>query len=200
MFHVNHPIVPVVDAAIDPILACAENRIRQSSGGAIISYVSPLLAVILGIVHAALAPVIVIGGVKPNLVLVAVVLVTYLAGFLPGITWAFVAGLTANLLVGDPLGSIPLGMLLVAVVVAGGSRVMGRLVWVYPVVATFVGSLVADLVSLGVNQLVGDTVLTTLPAGVLLVAATLNAAVAALVMLPARALAVRYAPDEAGAW
>jgi rod shape-determining protein MreD len=200
MFHVNHPIVPVVDAAIDPILACAENRIRQSSGGAIISYVSPLLAVILGIVHAALAPVIVIGGVKPNLVLVAVILVTYLAGFLPGITWAFVAGLTANLLVGDPLGSIPLGMLLVAVVVAGGSRVMGRLVWVYPVVATFVGSLVADLVSLGVNQLVGDTVLTTLPAGVLLVAATLNAAVAALVMLPARALAVRYAPDEAGAW
>jgi rod shape-determining protein MreD len=199
MFHVNHPIVPVVDAAIDPILACAENRIRQSSGGAIISYVSPLLAVILGIVHAALAPVIVIGGVKPNLVLVAVVLVTYLAGFLPGITWAFVAGLTANLLVGDPLGSIPLGMLLVAVVVAGGSRVMGRLVWVYPVVATFVGSLVADLVSLGVNQLVGDTVLTPLPAGVLLVAATLNAAVAALVMLPARALAVRYAPDEAGA-
>jgi cell shape-determining protein MreD len=132
-------------------------------------------------------------------VLVAVVLVTYLAGFLPGITWAFVAGLTANLLVGDPLGSIPLAMLVVAVV-AGGSRVMGRLVWIYPVVATFVGSIVADLVSLGVNQLVGDVVLDALPAGLLLAAATLNAAVAALVMLPARALAVRYAPDESGAW
>jgi rod shape-determining protein MreD len=138
--------------------------------------------------------------VKPNLVLVAVVLVTYLAGFLPGITWAFVAGLTANLLVGDPLGSIPLAMLVVAVLVAGGSRAMGRLVWIYPVVATFVGSLVADFVGLGVNQLVGDVVLTGLPADLLLGAATLNAAVAALVMLPARALVGRYSPDEAGAW
>ena len=137
---------------------------------------------------------------KPNLVLVAVVLVTYLAGFLPGITWAFVAGLTANLLVGDPLGSIPLAILVVAVVVAGGSRVMGRLVWIYPVVATFVGSLVADLVGLGVNQLVGDVVVSGLPLDLLLGAATLNAGVAALVMLPARVLVGRYAPDEAGAW
>lgn len=137
---------------------------------------------------------------KPNLVLVAVVLVTYLAGFLPGITWAFVAGLTANLLVGDPLGSIPLAMLVVAVIVAGGSRMMGRLVWVYPVAATFFGSLVADLVGLGVAQLVGGVVVADLPIDLLLGAATLNAAVAALVMLPTRILVGRYAPDEAGAW
>ena len=200
MFHVNHPIVRVVRAVHDPILTRAEFPVPSSPGGATISYVSPLLAVIVGILHAAIAPVIVIGGVKPNLVLVAVVMGTYLAGFLPGITWAFAAGLTANLLVGDPLGSIPLSMLLVAVVVAGGSRVMGRLVWIYPVLATFVGSLVADFVGLGVNQLVGDVVLTGLPADLLLGAATLNAAVAALVMLPARALVGRYAPDEAGAW
>ena len=200
MFHVNHPIVRVAETAHDPILTCAENPFPTSPGGAIISYVSPLLAVILGILHAALAPVIVIGGVKPNLVLVAVVLVTYLAGFLPGITWAFVAGLTANLLVGDSLGSIPLAMLVVAVVVAGGSRVMGRLVWIYPVLATFVGSLVADVVVIGVSQLVGGVVVTGLPADLMLGAATLNAAVAALVMLPARALVGRYAPDEAGAW
>jgi rod shape-determining protein MreD len=200
MLHVEHPIVRVVKGVDNPILACAENHFRPVPGGAVISYVSPLLAVIVGISHAALAPVIVIGGVKPNLVLVAVVMVTCLAGFLPGITWAFVAGLTANLLVGDPLGSIPLSMLLVAVVVAGGSRVMGRLVWVFPVLATFVGSLVADLVSLGLNQLVGDVVITRLPFDLLLGAATLNAAVAALVMLPARMVVGRYAPDEAGAW
>ena len=200
MFHVNHPIVRVVGSAGEPILTCAENPVTEIPGGAIISYVSPLLAVVLGIVHAALAPVIVIGGVKPNLVLVAVVLVTYLAGFLPGITWAFVAGLTANLLVGDPLGSIPLAMLVVAVIVAGGSRMMGRLVWVYPVAATFFGSLVADLVGLGVAQLVGGVVVADLPIDLLLGAATLNAAVAALVMLPTRILVGRYAPDEAGAW
>ena len=128
----------------------------DNPGGVIIPYLSPLLAIIVGIVHAALAPVIVVGGVKPNLVLVAVVLVTCLVGLLPGITWAFAAGLTANLLVGAPLGSIPLAMLVVAAMVAGGARVLGRVVWIYPVVATFVGSIVADLVALGIAQLVTD--------------------------------------------
>ena len=97
--------------------------------------------------HAGLAPVIVVGGVKPNLVLVAVVLVTCLAGFLPGITFAFVAGLTANLLVGEPLGSVPLIMLVIAAMVAGGSRVFGGLIWIYPVAAAFVGSIVAETVA-----------------------------------------------------
>ena len=49
--------------------------------------------------------------------------------------WAFTAGLTANLLVGDPLGSIPLAMLLVAILVAGGARLLGRVGWIYPIVA-----------------------------------------------------------------
>ena len=200
MLHVEPSDCPGREGGRRPYTDPRRESSPTTPGGAVISYVSPLLAVIVGIFHAALAPVIVIGGVKPNLVLVAVVLVTCLAGFLPGITWAFVAGLTANLLVGDPLGSIPLSMLLVAVVVAGGSRVMGRLVWVFPVLATFVGSVVADLVSLGLNQLVGDVVITRLPVDLLLAAATLNAAVAALVMLPARMVVGRYAPDEAGAW
>ena len=200
MLHVEPSDCPLRRSGGRPYTGLRRESSSTSPGGAVISYVSPLLAVIVGIFHAALAPVIVIGGVKPNLVLVAVVMVTYLAGFLPGITWAFVAGLTANLLVGDPLGSIPLSMLLVAIVVAGGARLMGRVVWVFPVLATFVGSLVADLVSLGVNQLVGDVVITSLPIDLLLGAATLNAAVAALIMLPARMAVGRYAPDEAGAW
>jgi rod shape-determining protein MreD len=154
----------------------------------------------VGIVHAALAPVIVVGGVKPNLVLVAVVLVTVLVGFLPGIVWAFTAGLTANLLVGEPLGSIPLAMLLVAALVAGGARLLGRVGWVYPVAATFVGSIVVDLVSLGVSQLVTEAAATTLPFDLILAAATLNAAIAALLLYPARLVAGRYVADEAPAW
>lgn len=137
---------------------------------------------------------------KPNLVLVAVVLVTVLAGFLPGITWAFVAGVTANLLVGDPLGSIPLTMLLVAALVAGGARLIGGMAWVYPVVATFAGSLVADAGSLLVGQLVTGTPIASVPLDRLLAAALLNAAVAALLLYPARALAGRYVADEGAAW
>lgn len=164
------------------------------------SYLSPLLAVVVGIVHAGLAPVIVIFGVKPNLVLVAVVLVTCIAGFLPGITWAFVAGLTANLLVGEPLGSVPLVLLLVAVLVAGGSRVVGGLVWIYPVAAAFIGSILADIGSLFISQLVSEASPSAPPFDIILAAALLNAVIVGLLLIPARALALRYSPEDAPAW
>ena len=164
------------------------------------SYIGPLLAVIVGIAHAAIAPVIVIGDVKPNLVLVAVVLVTSLAGFRPGITWAFIAGVTANLLVSDPLGSIPLGLLLVAALTAGGGRVLGQAVWVYPILAVAIGSLVADVVSLGLAQLVGDASVGSIPTDLLLGAAALNAVIGAVLLAPARMIAARSVADEATAW
>jgi len=154
----------------------------------------------VGILHAALAPVIVIGGVKPNLVLVAVVLVTTLGGFLPGITWAFAAGLTANLLVGDALGSVPLAMLIVAALTAGGGRLLGRMLWIYPILAVFAGSVVADLVSLAIGQLVADAVVSSLPFDLIVAAALLNAAVCGLLLYPARLASARWATDEAGAW
>lgn len=165
-----------------------------------ISYIGPLLAVVVGIVHSAVAPVIVVGGVRPNLVLVAVVLVTTLGGFLPGTTWAFVAGLTANLLAGEPLGSIPLAMLVVAALTAGGAHVLGRVPLVYPVLATFVGSVVADLILIGLGQIVGDSVVTGLPGDILLAAAVLNAVVCAIIVVPTRAVATRLGSEEAGAW
>ena len=143
---------------------------------------------------------IVIGGVKPNLVLVAVVLVTTLGGFLPGITWAFAAGLTANLLVGDALGSVPLAMLIVAALTAGGGRLLGRMVWIYPILAVFAGSVVADLVSLAIGQLVADAVVSSLPFDLIVAAAVLNAAVCGLLLYPARLASERWATDEAGAW
>lgn len=175
-------------------------RSRAHPGGVVIGYLSPLLAVIVGIVHAAIAPVIVIGGVKPNLVLVAVVLVTCLAGFLPGITWAFVAGLTANLLTSDPLGSVPLALLVVAALTAGGARLLGQMVWIYPILAAGIGSIVADLITLGVAGLVDDAPLSALPTDLILRAAVLNAVICGLLLLPARLIAARWVPDEAGAW
>jgi cell shape-determining protein MreD len=170
------------------------------SGFGSISYLSPLLAIIVGIVHASLAPVIVIGDAKPNIALIAVVLVTCLGGFMPGITWAFVTGVTVNLLVGAPLGSVPLALLVVAALVAGGQRLVGRTVWVYPIAATFLGSIVADLVGLGIGQLVSDAPIGAIPTDLILSAAVLNTVIAAIVLLPARAIAARTVPDEAAAW
>jgi len=143
---------------------------------------------------------VVVGGVKPNLVLVAVVLVTTSFGFSAGITWAFLAGLVANLLIPEPLGSIPLALLVVAVIVSGGSRILGRLVWAYPILAAFVGSIVADLVSLAALSLVGGSLGTTVPLQLILPAAVLNATITGLLLVPTRLLLVRYRPDEKTAW
>lgn len=142
-----------------------------------------------------------IGGVKPSIILVAVVLVTVLVGFLPGITWAFVGGLAANLLVGDPLGSVPLSLLVVAAVVAGGARLLGRMSWIYPVIAVALGSIVADIASLAIGRLVaGGPLLSGLPTELMMGAALLNAALAGILLVPARLLVLRYGPDEAPAW
>lgn len=199
MFHVKAAPMhaePGPPWALYSALACT---CRPGAGA--ISYLNPLLAILVGIFHAALAPVIVIGDVKPSLVLVAVVLVTTQLGFLPGITWAFVAGLTANLLVGEPLGSVPLTMLIVAALVAGGARLLGRMTWFYPVLAAFVASIVADVASLSIGQLVADApLLAGIPTDLIAAAAILNAAVAAIFLYPARIVTQRYAPDEATAW
>jgi cell shape-determining protein MreD len=151
-------------------------------------------------VHAAIAPVIVIGDVKPNLVLVGVVLVAAYGGLLPAATVAFVAGLTANLLVSEPLGAIPFAMLLVSALVAGGARLLGRMSWIFPPLAAMAGSLVADAVGIGLGGLVADASIAGLPIDVMIRAALLNAAICAALLLPARAVAARYVVEEATAW
>jgi rod shape-determining protein MreD len=151
-------------------------------------------------VHAGLAPALIIGGVKPNLVLVAVVLMTTSFGFEAGIVWAFVAGVVANLLIPEPLGSVPLALLAVAVIVAAGARVLGRLTWVYPVGAAFAGSVVADLVSVAALTLVGGSLGTSVPIELLIPAAVLNAAITGLLLVPTRVLLQRYGPEEKPAW
>jgi rod shape-determining protein MreD len=141
-----------------------------------------------------------IAGVRPNLILVAVVLVTALLGFGPGILWAFVGGLTANLLVQDPLGSLPLALLMVSALVAGGGRALGRLTWVFPVLAGFAGSVVADLLELGVYRLVDDPLVVGLPLAQIIPAAFLNAAIVGLLLYPVRSVAMRVLPEEKPAW
>jgi rod shape-determining protein MreD len=169
-------------------------------GEAAISYTSILLAVVLGIVHAGLTPVIEIAGVRPNLVLVGVVLATSLTGFRTGMMWAFVAGLTANLLVREPLGSIPLAMLLVSALVAAGERAFGRLAWLYPVIAALAGSMLADLFGILAFWVVGDPLSVGTPGRLILSAAVLNAALVGVLLYPTRRVAGRMGRDERAAW
>lgn len=174
--------------------------VAPAGQGTQISYLSLLLAVLIGVLHAAAAPVLVIGDVHPNLVLVAVVLVTVLNGFAPGVEWAFVGGLTANLLVREPLGSLPLALLLVAAVVAGGERLFGRLSWGYPLASVAIGSVIVDAITLGILQMVDLPLAGGFPIQRVVAAALLNTAIAAIALLPTRMLLARASAPKAGAW
>jgi len=173
---------------------------RAGEGDSEIGYTSVLLAVVVGIVHAGLSPVIEIAGVRPNLMLVAVVLVTALAGFGPGVVWAFAGGLAANLLTHEPLGAVPLSLLLVSAMVAGGDRLFGRLIWLYPILAAFAGSILADLVILGVFRLITGGLALGVPIDLILPAAVLNAALTGVLLYPCRLLARRLILEEKPAW
>ncbi len=203
MFHVKTPSNQVM--RLSPRLYFPNRHDLSASlveppQGKQISYASILLAVLCGVVHAGLAPVLQVSGVRPNILLVVVVLVTAARGLGTGISWAFVAGLVANLLTRAPLGSIPLTMLAVAVVVATVDRLLGRMWILVPMVAALLGSVVADLIELGVLRLVDQAPSSGLPLPLIAAAAALNAALAALLILPARRLFGRLEGEDGRAW
>jgi rod shape-determining protein MreD len=203
MFHVKQASVPLgaeVPLVYSPCRPPHRHAVVRVGRGTQISYIGLLLAVLVGILHAAVAPVIAIGDVHPNVVLVAVVAVTVVRGFGQGVAWAFTAGLTANLLTLEPLGSIPLGLLVVSAAAAGGARLFGRLSWAYPVAAVALGSLVVDLISLAVLLMIDQPIAGDLPVQRLVAAAILNAGIAAIVILPARVLIERAGLTEKPAW
>jgi hypothetical protein len=162
-----------------------------------INRLNPILAIAVGVLHAGLGPIVVVAGVKPNLALVASVLVATSVGFAPGVTWAFVAGLTANVLGGDALGSIPLSLLAAVGVAAVASPLLGRVPFVWGLVAVFAGSLVADAVMLLIQERPGGDAWPDVPLQIVLTAAAVNAGIAALVLVPARLLARRRSRESA---
>ena len=143
------------------------------------------------------------GDMRPNLILAAVVAVTALFGLGAGATWAFIGGLTANLLTTDPLGVIPLGLLLVAGLIALLGPPLGR----RPVVLAFVGGLagstmldLADVLVLALQD--GSAPATGIDSLILLVLPTAiaNGILAAAIFLAARAAAGRISPEMPAAW
>jgi len=172
----------------------------EPSQGNQISYASLLLAVLSGVIHAGLAPVLQVSGVRPNILLVVVVLVTVFRGLGVGITWAFVGGLVANLLTTAPLGSVPLAMLAVAIVVAAAEQLFGRLWVIVPLVAALVGSVIADAIELGALRLLDQAPSVGFPFGLVAGAAALNAVVAVLLLYPSRRVLARFQGEQERAW
>jgi cell shape-determining protein MreD len=136
---------------------------------------------------------------RPNLILAAVVTATALGGLEVGVAWAFVGGLTVNLLTTDPLGGVPLGLLLVVGLVTGIGRLLGRHGAILALLAGAVGSLVVDLVGMVVLVLVGGAPASQLATllGLLGPTAAINGVLAALLFLTARAALSRFGFEPA---
>ncbi|HJT64084.1 MAG TPA: hypothetical protein VJ839_04870 [Candidatus Limnocylindria bacterium] len=186
------------------VLYCAATRqARSDPGNQPINLFSALLALATGVLYASLAPLLAMGDMRPNLILAAVVAVTALFGLGAGATWAFVGGLTANLLTTDPLGLVPLGLLLVAGLVALLGRPLGR----RPVVLAFVGGLAGsaalDLADGLILALQGGSAPGTGIAGMTLLVlptAMANGILAAAIFLAVRAAAGRIGSEMPAAW
>jgi cell shape-determining protein MreD len=202
MFHVKLKLSEL-GGPIWPLVAAYTGGTRpqpqQPASNGPINALSALFAFVLGVIHAGLAPVLSVGDLRPNLILAGVATVTALSGLDAGIAWAFVGGLTVNLLTTDPLGSVPLGLLLVVGLTTGIGRLLGRHGAVLALLAGALGSLLVDLIGMVVLVLVGGA-----PASqpgsllaLLLPTAAVNAVLAAVLFVVARAALSRFGFEPA---
>lgn len=150
-----------------------------------INRLSPILAIAVGVLHAGLAPVLSASDVRPNFALLAVVLVTCWSGARTGATWAFVAGLTVNLLSALPLGSIPLSLLAAAALAAVARPLFATLGGIYAVSAVALGSVVADATVLAMDRATGGSATGPIPIDVVALGAAMNGALAAALVIAA---------------
>lgn len=114
----------------------------------------PLIG-IAGILQATLAGRLVINGVKPDLVLIIILLWTLAFGAASGISWAFIGGIWLDVFSGGPLGASSLSLMLAAIVAGFGHNYFSRDNVAIPVLAVAFGSLVFAFSYLGILQLLG---------------------------------------------
>lgn len=89
-------------------------------------------------------------GVKPDLVLLLVVIGTLVYGSRPGLVWAFFGGLGLDIFSGGPMGSSSLALMAASLVAGFGHRTLSRFNIFVPLVAIAVGTLVYAGAYLGI--------------------------------------------------
>jgi rod shape-determining protein MreD len=142
-----------------------------------------------------------VGGVAPDLVFAVGIAVAMVLGFSSGMTWAFVGGVTLDLLLpGRALGSTALTLVLVTALALVVARAMWppRLVFIGG--TTFVLTFVYQVMLLGLLALTAAVTFSGLTISDLLVAGTMNTAIAVVAVVVVRALELRFGEPERLAW
>ncbi len=116
----------------------------------ILFYVMIPLVLTAGLLQSTAAARLEIRGVKPDLVLLLLVLGTLIYGSRSGLVWAFVGGIALDIFSGGPMGASSLA-LMAAVMVAGlGHRTLSRYNLLVPLSAIALGTATYGLVYLGI--------------------------------------------------
>ena len=97
--------------------------------------VAAIGAIVSALLEVTILPELRIGGVQPDLVLIAAVVWTFVVGFEGALVWAFVGGLMLDVLTGRPLGSTAFVLLICVGAAAALARVLGPLRLAAPAVA-----------------------------------------------------------------
>mgnify|MGYP001825562149 CR=1 FL=1 len=142
-----------------------------------------------------------VGGVAPDLVFAVGVAVAMVLGFESGMTWAFVGGVSLDLLLpGRALGSTALTLVLVA----GMALLVARALWPPRLLViggtTFVLSFVYQILLLGLLALTAGVAFAGLSPSDMVVAGILNLSIAVIAVVAVRALDLRFGEPERLAW
>ena len=115
-----------------------------------IYYAMPLIVLFLALLQSTVATQLVIRGVKPDLVLIVVIIATLVYGGQGGLLWAFIGGIGLDLFSGGPFGASSLALMMATLVAALGYRILSRYHLLVPLSAAALGTLIYGLVYLGV--------------------------------------------------
>jgi rod shape-determining protein MreD len=112
-------------------------------------YGMPLFLLFAALLQSTAANRMLVRGVKPDLVLLLVLIGTLIYGSRSGIFWGFLGGIGLDLFSGGALGSSSLALIAASIAVGSGHRTLSRYNILVPVAAIVVGTLVYGLVYLG---------------------------------------------------
>lgn len=131
-------------------------------------YGMPLLLFIAALLQSTVAARLVVRGVKPDLVLIIVVIGSLIYGGKAGMLWAFLGGIGLDLFSGGPLGISSLGLMPAALVASLGHRVLSRYHLFVPLGASALGTLIYGLIYVGLLAFLREASQTPLFGGITL--------------------------------
>jgi rod shape-determining protein MreD len=119
-------------------------------------YLMPMLLLLAALMQSTVTVRLELWGVKPDLVLLLVVIGALIYGSKAALGWGFLGGIGVDLFSGGPLGISSMGLMSVALVAGIGHRILSRYHLLVPVSAGAVGTLLYGLVYIGLLTLLRE--------------------------------------------